>query len=131
MILLRRFADRYLTLLDVYCLGLEEEWLAERIQDVREAVDPESEARTLTMDYASPTPLLPPRERQVDDLTGVSRVRPHTHLSPSSRKLGAALELRDPEPGGEEERQLQAVLTRLGHDWSLLRVSVDDVLRLA
>ena len=125
--LLRRFADRYLTLLDVYCAGLEAEWFSERIQDMREAADPESEARTLAMDCASPTPVLPPRERQVDDLTGVSRVRPDTRLSPSSRKLGTEFELRDPEPGGEEQRQLQAVLTRLGHDWSLLGESVDDV----
>lgn len=92
MILLRRFADRYFTLLDLYCAGLEEGWLAERIQDVREAVDPESEARTLATDYARQTPVLPPRERQVDDLTGVSRVRADTHLSPGSWKLGAALE---------------------------------------
>ena len=92
VILLRRFADRYFTLLDLYCAGLEEGWLAERIQDVREAVDPESEARTLATDYARHTPVLPPRERQVDDLTGVSRVRADTHLSPGSWKLGAALE---------------------------------------
>ena len=53
------------------------------------------------------------------------------HLSSGSRKLGAAFELRDPEQGGEEERPIQAVCTRLGHDWSLLCESVDDVPRLA
>ena len=40
--------------------------------------------------------------------------------SPSSRKLEAEFDLHNPEPVGDEQRQIQAGATRYGHAWSQL-----------
>ena len=120
MTLLRRFADRYITLQGVFRVVLEEGWLAEQIKPcARRWISCRRSGQQLWDTPA--TRWFCQREKCVwtpaQALWAWVRTR---NLSPRSRRLGAELELRDLEPGGDEQRQFQAVITRQGHDRSQL-----------
>lgn len=105
-------------------------WLEEQIQAARQALDSVPETWTRAMDYASHKPVLLPREWHVDDLTGVLGARADSELVAQIKEPGAEFALRDPEPGGDEQRRFQAVTARHGRDWSqlyaLLRSSIAE-----
>ena len=120
VILLHRLADGYVSLQDVYRTALDARRLEAHIQSAREALDYMPEVRIGATEYARHTVDLPTREWQKDDSTGVIRVPADTELVAKLKELGASFELRDPEPVGDEQRQLQAVITWHLHDWSQL-----------
>ena len=120
VILLHRLADGYVTLQDVYRTALDEGRPQGRVQAAREALDYLPEVWMKPTDYATHGPSLPARDWQKDDRTGVMRVRADTELVDQLKEVEASFELRDPEPVGDEQRLLQAVITWHRHDWSQL-----------
>ena len=79
--LLRRFADRYIRLQGVYRVALEEVWLAEQVQAVREVLDFVPGVRATAMGYTSHAPVPATREVRMDARAGVMGVRADTELA--------------------------------------------------
>ena len=120
VILLHRVADDYVTLQDVYRTALDEELLETKIATAREALGYVPEVRMGAAEYALCRPSLPDRDWEMDDRVGEMFVRADTELVEALKEREAPFRLREPEPVGEAQRQLQTVITWHRNDWGKL-----------
>ncbi len=120
VILLHRVADGYVTLRDVYRTALEDSRLEEKIDRTREVLGYLPEARVGIQEYGRLAATLPKRDWEYDELAGEMHYRADRELLKALEDQEATHSLEEPEPVGEEQRQLQTVVTWYRHDWSKL-----------
>ena len=120
VILLHRLADDYVTLRDVYRTALDERRLERKIHEARESLGYVPQARVAVKEWASRKEALPDRHWEFDDVAGEMTAVADRELVEALEELKVTHALRDPEPAGDPQRNLQAVVTWHRHDWGKL-----------
>ena len=120
VILLHRVADGYVTLRDVYRTALEEDRLKRLIDRTREELGYLPEVRMDVKEYGRLAATLPERKWDVDRQVGEVHYRADRELMKALDEQKAAYSVEEPEAVGEDQRQLQSVVTWHRHDWSKL-----------
>ena len=120
VILVHRVADDYVTLNDIYRTALDEDRLAGKIDAARERLGYRPQARVPVDDWTQVEKSLPQRNWDYDDASGRMTADADPELVEALEKGEVPFELQEPEPVGEAQRYLQAVITWHSHDWGKL-----------
>ncbi len=120
VILVHRIADDYVTLRDVYSTALDEDRLEKKINDAREQLDFVPQARVAVEEWARHKEALPDRDWDFDKQAGEMTVVADQELVKALEERKATFALREPEPVGDLQRNLQTVVTWHRHDWGKL-----------
>ena len=120
LFLLHRIADDYVTLRDVYSTALDEHRLEKKINDARERLDYVPQARVAVKEWARHKQALLDREWDFDDGAGEMTAVAERELVKALEEPKAAFSVREPEPVGDLQRNLQTVVTWHRHDWGQL-----------
>ena len=120
VILLHRIADDYVTLRDVYRTALDEKRLDSKINETRKQLGYVPQARIPVQEWARRKEALPDRHWELDEAAGEMTAAADAELVDSLKELKVTFALREPEPVGDEQRNLQAVVTWHRYDWGAL-----------
>ena len=120
VILLHRIADDYVTLRDVYRTALDEKRLEAKINAAREELGYVPQARIAVQEWAKRKEALPDRHWDLDETAGEMTAVADTELVEALKELKVTFALREPEPVGDAQRSLQAVVTWHRYDWGTL-----------
>ena len=120
VILLHRVADDYVTLRDVYATALDEDRLERKINDTREQLDYVPQARVAVDEWARHKEALPDREWDYDEQVGEVTFPADQELIKALEGRKVKFDLRDPDPAGDLQRNLQTIVTWHRHDWGKL-----------